>query len=158
MKTTDKILNCIFATFEHGKCAKESLEKLQAYDIKQCRPKELDDGAELGEEKMTLQQEVRDYVRCGNEFEDNMHKAFGLILGLCATRLVNTLQNRKDGKTIEAKGDPIKLSSAIKEITQNSQSVPLPLCKKVQMCTGRVRAAFWQDGIDGAHQKDGRLQ
>jgi len=73
MKITDKILNHIFATFEHGKCVKESLEKLQAYDIEQWRPEEIDDGTELGEaEKMTLQQEVRDYVQRRNKFEDNM--------------------------------------------------------------------------------------
>jgi len=73
------------------------------------------------------QQEVRDCVQCRNKFEDNMHKGLGLILGQCATRLVNTLQNRKDWKTIEAKGDPIKLSSAIKEITQNFQDSKCPI-------------------------------
>jgi len=55
MKTTDKILNCVFAKFEHGKHAKESLEKLQACDIEQWRPEEIDDGTEPGEvEKMML--------------------------------------------------------------------------------------------------------
>jgi len=92
MKTKDKILNCIFAKFEHGKCAKESLEKLQAYGIEQWRPEEIEDGTELGEvEKMMLQQEVRDYVQRRNKFEGNMYKAFRLILGKCTARLVNTL-------------------------------------------------------------------
>jgi len=30
---------------------------------------------------MILQQEVRDYVQRRNKFEDNMYKAFGVILG-----------------------------------------------------------------------------
>jgi len=70
---------------------------------------------------MMLQQEVGHYVQCRNKFEDNMHKIFGLILGQCTTRLVNTLQNKKDWKTFEVKGDPIELLCAIKEITQNFQ-------------------------------------
>jgi len=128
MKTTAKILNYIFATFEHGKYVWESLEKLQAYDIEQWRPVEIDDGAELGEvEKMILQQEERDNVQRRNKFEDNMYKAFGLILGQCTTRLVNTLQNRKDWKIIEVKGDPINILSAIKEITQNFQDSKYPI-------------------------------
>ena len=49
MKTTDKILNYIFANFEHGKYVKESLEKLEAYNIEQWRPEEIDDATELGE-------------------------------------------------------------------------------------------------------------
>jgi len=127
-KTKDKILNCILAKFEHGKCAKESLEKLQASDMEQWRPEEIDDGTELGEaEKMTLQQEVRDHVQGGNKFEDNMCKAFGLILGQCTARLVNPPQNKKNWKTIEAKGDPIEHLSAIKEITQNFQDSKHPI-------------------------------
>jgi len=65
---------------------------MESYDMEHWRPEKIEDGTELGEvEKMILQQEVRDYVQCRNKFEDDMHKTFGLILGQCATRLVNTL-------------------------------------------------------------------
>ena len=56
-----------------------------------------------------------------------MCNAFGLIIGQCTARLANTLQTRKDWKTIEAKEDPIKLLSAIKEITQNFQDSKHPI-------------------------------
>jgi len=82
MKITDKVLNYIFAKFEHGKYRKESLEKLQSYAIEQCQPEVIEDGTELGEvEKRILWQEVRDYVQCRNKFKDYMYMAFGLILG-----------------------------------------------------------------------------
>jgi len=104
MKTTDKVLTCIFATFEHEKHAKESLEKLESCDIEQWRPEEMEDGTELGEaEKIELQQEVRDHGQRRNKFEDNMHKAFGLILWQCIAMLAKALQDRLDWKTTEAK-------------------------------------------------------
>jgi len=54
-KTTDKVLNCIFAKSEHQKHTKEHFEKLQACAIEQWRPEKIEDGTELGEvEKMTL--------------------------------------------------------------------------------------------------------
>jgi len=49
MKTKDKVLNYTFAKFEHGKHTKKSLEQLQACDIEQWRPEEIQDGTELGE-------------------------------------------------------------------------------------------------------------
>jgi len=91
MQTTDKVLNYFFVTCEHGKYVKESLEKLESCDIEQWRQKEIEDGTELGEvEKMTRQQEVRDYVQCRNKFEDNMHKAFECTT-LKATGLLSCL-------------------------------------------------------------------
>jgi len=48
-------------------------------------------------------------------------------LGNALQRLVNTLQNGKDWKTIEAKGDPIERLSATKEITQNFQDSKHPI-------------------------------
>ena len=76
---------------------------------------------------MILQQEVRDYVQRRNKFEDNMYKAYGLIYGQCTTKLRNKLEQRKDFEVIKDKGDPIKLLSAIKEITQNFQDTTYPI-------------------------------
>ena len=127
-KTTEKILNYIFTNFDHGKYVKESLEKYEVYDMEQWRPEEIEDGTVLGEvEKMIIQQEVRDYVLRRNKFEDNMYKAFGLILGQCTTRLKNKLEARKDWKVLKDKGDPIQLLTAIKEITQNFQDSKYPI-------------------------------
>ena len=127
-KTTEKILNYIFTNFDHGKYVKESLEKYEVYDMEQWRPEEIEDGTVLGEvEKMIIQQEVRDYVLRRNKFEDNMYKAFGLILGQCTTRLKNKLEAKKDWKVIKDKGDPIQLLTAIKEITQNFQDSKYPI-------------------------------
>jgi len=77
--------------------------------------------------------------------------------------------------TIEAKGDPIKCLSAIKGMNQNFQDSKCPIvtvhkaitdffqieqgekeglpvhAKRFKCAQGHVRAAFWQDAINGAH-------
>ena len=182
-KTREKIMNHIFANFEQGKYIKESLEKLEVYDIELWRPEEVEDPDDMGEvEKMILQQEVRDYIQRRTKFEENMYKAFALILGQCTVSLKNKLENRKDWKVIEDKGRPhsaldsnqrdntefsrLKISHShcaqgscgfFWDETRRKRGIA-SLHKEIQEFTRHVGEAFWKIVSHRTYQKDGWIQ
>ena len=60
-------------------------------------------------DKMILQQEVKDYVLRKKKYEDNMNKAYGLILGQCTQGVKNKLEARQNWRELEEEHNPINL-------------------------------------------------
>ena len=127
-KTTESIVNYIQRTYDEGQDVKDALVKLQHTDMEYYRPEIEADEDDLDfVDKMILQQEVKDYVLRKKKYEDNMNKAYGLILGQCTQGVKNKLEARQNWRELEEEHNPINLLKAIKEITQDYQDSKYPI-------------------------------
>ena len=125
-KTTEQILSYILREYTQGRDVKTSLEELEAVDMIKYKPKE--PHPRMSEvDKMVLAQEVKDYVTRKVTFEDNMNKAYALLLGQCSMGVKNKLESRKDWNNVKTNNDPILLLKAIKEITQDYEDSKYPI-------------------------------
>ena len=125
-KTTEVILNYIQANYTEGNDVKEALENLNDYDFDQIKPVIPAGGTKTGTvDDMILREEVKSWCIRKKKYEDNMHKAYALILGQCTEGLKNKLQSRKDWDNIKNK--PIETLNAIKQITHNYQDSRYPI-------------------------------
>ena len=129
--TTEAILTYIQRTYDYGIDVVEALNKLQAQDFNSLMPKKiaLDQSATKDEEEvatMILKSEIQKFVDRKQKYEDNMNKAYALILGQCTKGLKAKLEARKDWDS-DIKNNCINLLKAIKEITYNYQDNKYPL-------------------------------
>ena len=116
-KTTESIVNYIQRTYDEGQDVKDALVKLQHTDMEYYRPEIEADEDDLDfVDKMILQQEVKDYVLRKKKYEDNMNKAYGLILGQCTQGVKNKLEARQNWEELEEEHNPINLLKAINYI------------------------------------------
>ena len=69
-------------------------------------------------DKIILNAEVKQFVECKAKYNDNMNKAYALILGQCTLGLKGKLEQRKYWE-FKIKNNVIQLLEAIKEITHN---------------------------------------
>ena len=130
-KTTERIVNYIQTNYEQGQDVKDALVALEPLDLEAEKPKfnEDEDENDLSyiDEQILLQQ-IKDYVARIRKYNDNMNKAYGLILGQCTQGVKNKLEAQEDwAETIEKEHNPIKLLKAIKEITQDYQDSRYPI-------------------------------
>ena len=127
-KTTEAICNHILRTFDQGEQVTQSLQKFDPYNMELFKPEEPDDPANMTElEKLIQHQEVKDYCARKWKFNDNMTKAYALILGQCTLSVKNKLETRQDWEAIKGVHDPIRLLTAIKEMTHNYQDSKYPI-------------------------------
>ena len=127
-KTEEAILTHILSNFKQGYEVCHSLKHLELFDIDAHKPEPTGDIATMSEiDKMILKEQVTKYVARKELFEDNMNKAYGVILGQCSKAVKDKLECRDDWTTMEAQLDPIMLLKAIKEITQNYEDSKYPI-------------------------------
>ena len=99
--TTKAILAYIQRTFNHGTDVMQALDDLNDIDTAKWRPKpETADATASDMEKKMVEQinasKVKKYVDQMELYEDNMNKAYALILGQCAKTLKAKLEARKE--------------------------------------------------------------
>ncbi len=127
VKTTERIVNYIQTNYEEGQDVKDALVTLEPLDFEDARPGGVNEEDLDFIDRMILQQEVKDYVTRIRKYNDNMNKAYGLILGQCTQGVKNKLEARRDWQTLEEEHSPIDLLKAIKEITQDYQDSRYPI-------------------------------
>ena len=129
-KTTDSLMKHIQREHTRGQDVVDALEKGKPLDPNSCKPKDNSKpGAETRSsphklsslEEMMLAGEVKNYFFRKEKYEDNMNKAYGLILGQCTQGVKNKLETEKVWDAIHASHDPIELLKLIKQVTLNYQ-------------------------------------
>ena len=128
--TTEAILSYIQRTYDYGNDTMEALENLQEKDFMSLMPKKpnMDKASEDEKEiiNMILKSEVQKYVERKQKYDDNMNKAYALLLGQCTKGVKAKLESRKDWES-SIKNNCINLLKALKEITFNYQDSKYPI-------------------------------
>ncbi len=127
-KTTEAIANCIQSKFDKGQDVRDAIVTMEQIDMEQCRPEQVDDEENISYvDKLIVQQEVKEFVGRMRKYQDNMNKAYGLIMGQCTQGVKNKLESRDDWEELQAEHNPIDLLKAIKEITHSHQDSKCPI-------------------------------
>ena len=143
-KVTENILNYIQSNYTNGFDVKTALEQRKDFDFNKIRSKapissrvsddddeeddfeSTDSKAQESLDTLILNAEIKQYVERRARYNDNMNKAYALILGQCTLGLKGKLEQRKDWDS-QIKHKAIKLLDAIKEITHNYQDSKYPI-------------------------------
>ena len=133
VKTWKAIKLYIQATFSNGQDVYDALEAMEPKDLTRFLPvePEREDAGETEHQKYVkktiLDHKIKEYVRRETDYNNNMNKAYALILGQCTPAVKVKLEHRADWEDIKTNHDPIALIKAVKQVTHNLSDKKYPV-------------------------------
>lgn len=124
IKSKEKMIEHVQRTFTRGQDICETLKTGKRFDFDSVMPSSPTpgpDGTVSEAQQIVHTRRLNKHADRIDLYEDNLTKAFGLILGQCTPRMRNKLEARKDWHEIESNHDPVQLLNTIRDIIHNTQ-------------------------------------
>lgn len=121
-KTTKAISTYVYRTLKSGNDMMNMIDNMQGLDYNFLKPKAPSDSMD-DVDRMTLQQEVNDFVKHPNLYYENRDKVFTIVWGQCSEALQAKLKGTRAFRTYNPIKCPISLLKDIKQVALKFENV-----------------------------------
>jgi hypothetical protein len=127
--TTEFLINHIKQTFEFGNDVGTALDRLEAFNTEEYKPKltvstNEDERVRIsGDRQFEIEFKAKfdAYMKREQALETNVTKAYAFLWSQCSKSMQNKIEGRSDFFLSEIEGDPIKLMKAVKQHSLHDQ-------------------------------------